>query len=146
MVFVARVRQRFFQIGIAPGSATVLRRAGALSAEASGHLYSRLGIESLLENDVVLPAVAEVIVVVDPVSGLLEELRKPSVALISVSQFGIGDSVVARPCREDVEVRVGYGAADQQPFRLETCEMSVETNRAAGGRSGRCPSSQRRSG
>ena len=52
-------------------------------------------------------AVTEVVAVMDPVSGLLKELREPGFALIAVSQFGIGDAVVARRCREDVEVGVG---------------------------------------
>jgi hypothetical protein len=62
----------------------------------------------------VLPVVTEFVAVVDPVSGLLEELRKAGGALIQVSQFGVGDSVVARPCREDATVgwrRSRYGSS-----------------------------------
>jgi hypothetical protein len=53
-------------------------------------VHARGGVESFLGDDVVLPAVAEVVRVADAVALLLEELPDLSVSLVAESQFGSG--------------------------------------------------------
>src|SRR5215211_8861704 len=56
------------KIGVAPHPTAVLRRATALASEANGVAPAGIGREHLLEDDVVLPVIAEVVDVADALS------------------------------------------------------------------------------
>ena len=107
MVVVTGIVKGFLQVGVAPGASAVFGWAGTLAGKAGGDLRFGVGIETFLEHEVVLPAVAEVIRVLDVVARLLEELAQPGISLVSEPEFGVGDSVVAGGCGEHVQVGIG---------------------------------------
>jgi hypothetical protein len=90
VVLVTWFRDRGLDVGVAPGPSAVFWWAGSLAAGAGRQVHARGGVESFLEDDVVLPAVAEGVRVADAVALLLEELPDLSISLVAESQFGSG--------------------------------------------------------
>ena len=104
VVLVLRVADRCEEVGVAPRPAAVLGRAGPLPFDAPGVLGLGLPLDGPLEQDLVPPAVAEVVLVDEP--GLPSPLtiwlsRTPSSSSTSMSipkpkSSGVGRPVVGR--------------------------------------------------
>jgi len=94
------------KIGVAPHPTAVLRRATALASEAHGVAPAGIGREHLLEDDVVLPVIAEVVDVADALSGFPEQVGDRDSALVAVTEFRVGQPVVDATRFEGMEVVV----------------------------------------
>ena len=61
MLLVAGVGEDRLEIGVSPGAAAVLRRAGSLRGHEDRVVGVGVGVEQVLDEDLVLPVVAEVV-------------------------------------------------------------------------------------
>src|SRR5260370_31814252 len=61
--WMVRVADGFEEVGVAPDSAHVIGRTGAFPFQAEGIPLRRLGRQATLEQDLVFPAVPEVVLV-----------------------------------------------------------------------------------
>ena len=66
VILVVRVTDRFQELGIAPDASHVLRWTRSRPFDAAGIRDIRLWLQDLLKDDLVLPGVAEVILVDEP--------------------------------------------------------------------------------
>ena len=117
MLIVLRVGDGFDELRIAGVSSDILRRTGALAADHAGIRHSRLRLADLLEYDVVLPTVAEIVLVdeaiLEPNEQVLNE--SPSFTDDRRAKLAVRRAVVRAPVNELVEVtaaarsRGGYG-------------------------------------
>src|SRR5438445_6898120 len=93
------IADRSEEIGISRNAAAVVGRAGALAADAARHRNARGGREDFFEHDLVLPSVAEIVLVDDGVFFPAEHLVEAETILVfrvQVIEFGIalGNAVV----------------------------------------------------
>src|SRR2546426_4950409 len=95
--------------GPAPGSpATVLGRAGALAGDDHRVAGGRFGRETPLQDDLVLPAVSEVILIGERVSGPAKQVSNSNRALVSpLRELSVEGTVVRAGGKEVVQVRIG---------------------------------------
>src|SRR5579883_3542428 len=108
---VRRVGDRFEELGISPRTADVLGRAAALGIEQAGIKPARDGIEQALDRDLVLPAIAEVVEVLQRLSSdILEHAIEPRLARV--------EEVVA-------PIPIGIRRAPADAARPDLVEMAV---------------------
>jgi hypothetical protein len=85
---MVRIADRGEEAGVAERAADVFRRAGPLAAHARGVPLVRLGAEDVLDDDLVLPPVAEVVGVQKPAT-LRTHRVQPHVELVAQGQLTV---------------------------------------------------------
>ena len=85
--FVSRIGHRLDELGIAIGATDIVGRAGILAVKTDGELQAEVGPGQVLDNNVVLPAVAKV--VLKDEASLFSEGLEDGHALFVDLAFGI---------------------------------------------------------
>ena len=68
MAFVVGVGEDLFELRVSPGAAAVFGWAGPLGGDQDGVVELGVGVEQILDEDLVFPVVAEVVCVAEPVA------------------------------------------------------------------------------
>src|SRR5436190_2457079 len=105
MLFVIGVGEDLFQLGVAPRASAVFRWASPFGGDQEGIVDRGIGIEDILDEDLVLPAVAEVIRVTEPITDAYQFVDR-DLALVTESELRIGDAEDIGVAREAVHMVV----------------------------------------
>jgi hypothetical protein len=79
-----------FRSACPQGAAAVLWWAGAFRGDEHWVVGVGIGIEQVFDHDLVLPVIAEVLGVAEPVADAADQLAEAHAALVVEPQFGIG--------------------------------------------------------
>jgi hypothetical protein len=90
VLFVAGVGEDCFEVGVSPGAAAVLWWAGAFRGAERRVVDLGVGVKEVFDHDLVLPVIAEVVGVAEPVADSADQLTEADATLVGVTKFGAG--------------------------------------------------------